>query len=118
MRICTYRNLMFLILLTINRLAFAQLDSQRISAACQTSMQQLFLMCGNQQTGFLAGANCNEAMSNVDRICYDARTPQLSCAAAQKESELWCGGNSMFVGFMAGMKCNEARRKVQGNCFR
>jgi len=99
--------------------AWSQTDMQRATSACQASLQQMQLWCGkHQQPGFLAGANCNEASSNIDRFCYDERLPQLGCAAAQRESELWCGGNSNFSGFHVGSKCSESQRKVNSYCFR
>jgi len=99
--------------------AWSQTDTQRVASACQASLQQMYQWCGKQQQpGFLAGSNCSEATTNVTRFCYHEGLPQLGCAAAQRENELWCGGNSNFSGFLAGSKCGESQNKVRSYCFR
>lgn len=97
--------------------AWSQTDTPPEVSMCQAAMQQLYLWCRKQQSGAMAGYNCEKARLDVNSYCYHENLPKLSCAAAQKESELWCGGNAIEIPGYTSFHCSETQIRVRSFCF-
>jgi len=99
--------------------AWSQSEVERLAVmACNEAVNQMYSWCGRQQQGGnLARQNCGDSRNKVQQYCYSRELPQLACASAQKESELFCNGNSWLPGPFVGEFCGDAQNKINSICF-
>jgi hypothetical protein len=108
-----------LLLAALSDPAWPQSESSDAMSACRGALRQMIFFCTNRSGS--SGSNgyaCEQRKSDVDRLCYIDRLPELGCAAAQKETQLWCtdkiaqNANPGLVG----VHCLDARSKVKNLC--
>jgi hypothetical protein len=108
-----------LLLPALSNPAWPQSENSDAMSACRGAMRQLIFFCTDRSGNSGSNGNiCEQRKSDVDRLCYFDGLPELGCAAAQKETQLWCtdkmaqNANPKLVG----QHCLDARSKVKNLC--
>lgn len=113
------------VVLLVANLAYSQDDVQRITTACQASLRELVFWCVTLPDAdqpvvspVKRERNCASAKKRIDGYCYPLEVPQLGCASALQEMEIWCSGNASFNLTDVVNFCEGSQRNVRLFCYR
>ena len=110
--------------LFVASVAYAQEDVQSITTACQASLKEMVFWCVTLAQAeqpivppVERESKCAAAKRRADGYCYPLEVPQLGCASALKELEIWCTGKASFNVTDVVSFCEQSQRNVSLFCY-